>query len=91
MDRIAKALGLDPGANEEQILAAIEELVNAAAGAGEQKTVGRRHDGSLLFRGPLVAAFNASPELQREFGDVETFIAFRANQEAGHVTIAGHS
>jgi len=49
-------------------------------------SAGRRTDASYAA---LRREFDSSPAVRREFGELETFIAFRKHQKAGHVRIIG--
>jgi len=55
----------------------------ARASSGFNETVLGEGDGETAWK----AAYAKSPELQKEFDDVETFVAFKKHEKAGHVQI----
>lgn len=80
MDQIAVALGLEPGANMQEILEAIVALkAQAQGGAGAGAGGGEE--------GRWRSEYRRSLPLQDEFGDEKVYVAFKKADHAGLVRI----
>lgn len=100
MNEIKELLGLSADATTEDVLAVIRDLVGGHGGrlggadGGEGAAPGSSGVASRASRRPVislgeelaVSVFRRSAELQREFGDADTYISYlRAERNGGFV------
>lgn len=90
MTETVKSIFMGDRQQAETLVAGLPKLAGSASVfAGDRSAGGRIIQGEGDSETTWKAAYAKSPELQQEFGQVESFVAFKRHESAGHVNILG--